>query len=97
MSDLSLSLSHQMPFCRLAAQPSKLPYFLAQHDRGGGNIDWAAITRDVLAPRPLIADTAMLTRSGHIALGVSVHVGRDQYCREFDLAVKAFLAKPAGK
>ena len=86
----------KMPICRLAAQPSKLPYYLALHDQGGGTIDWPSITRDVLAHGPLPADTCVLTRSGHIALGVSVHVGRDMYTREFDLAVRAFLAKPAG-
>ena len=89
MSDLSL-----ITFCSLAAQPSKLPAAFAKHDQGGGHINWPAIRSEVLSQGHLDACTAILTRSGHIALGISYHVGRDEFVREFALAIDAFNKKP---
>ena len=89
MSDLSL-----ITFCSLAAQPSKLPAAFAKHDQGGGHINWPAIRFEVLSQGHLDACTAILTRSGHIALGISYHVGRDEFVREFALAIDAFNKKP---
>ena len=80
----------------MAANPSKLPYFLAKHDYGGGNIDWDSIKRDVLGTTPLANNVATLTKSGHIALGVSLHVGRTgKHVREWAFVVESFLTRPA--
>ena len=81
----------------MAAQAAKLPFYLNIHDQGAGFIDWQAIRRDVLAHNALEANTAILTKSGHIALGVSVHVGRDQRVREFEFVLNTFLKMEAFK
>ena len=81
----------------MAAQASKVPFYLNIHDHGAGFIDWRAIRRDVLAHDALEANTAILTKSGHVALGVSVHVGRDQRVREFEFVMNTFLKMEAFK
>ena len=89
--------------CRLAANPSKLPFFLAVHDHGRcpttgrSHIDWNALRADVLGSTPLASNIAKLTRSGHVALGVSTHVGQCVRVREWDFVIKTFLETAAFK
>lgn len=91
-----------MSSCRLAANPSKLPFFLAKHDHGRdatgrSMINWVALRADVLGRVPLAGDVAILTKSGHIALGVSTHVGQCPLVREWAFVVQTFLKTEAFK
>lgn len=87
----------------MAANPSKLPFFLAVHDHGRcpttgrSLIDWNALRADTLGTTPLVGNIAKLTKSGHIALGVSTHVGRCILVREWAFVIKTFLETEAFK
>lgn len=72
-----------------------MPYWLSELDRGNGRIDWATIRKEVIKPGALSATSSKLTASGHIALGVAMHTGRDKESREFVQNVDAFIKKPA--
>ncbi len=80
-----------------------MPYWLSKLDQGHGRIDWATIRKEVSKPGALWATSAKLTASGHVALGVAMHTGRDKtrtpdgtgHAREFEMNVDSFIKKPA--
>jgi hypothetical protein len=78
----------------LAAQPSKFPYWLNEFDRGGRSIDWEAVYKNVVKKDKLLGTMSHLTSSGHVVIGVSIHVGRDGDVREFAQNVDSFIRKP---
>lgn len=86
--------SHASHARRLAAQPSKFPYWLNEFDRGGRSIDWEAVYKNVVKKDKLLGTMSHLTSSGHVVIGVSIHVGRDGDVREFAQNVDSFIRKP---
>ena len=72
-----------------------MAYWLRELDRGNGHIDWTAIRKEVIKPGALRATSSELTASGHVALGVAMHTGRDKDAREFVQNVDALIGKPA--
>ena len=72
---------------------------------GRGEIVWEqvgvgqrnALRADTLGTTPLVGNIATLTKSGHIALGVSTHVGRCIRVREWAFVVETFLKTEAFK